>query len=195
MYERRPRGYPRRPGAKIYYPSGKSPAKRHSRFRRRNSDSDERQRRSVFSFGEGLLKKRFRPHSNRDGKKTAGKRFRAHNTSKQKQDEALLRTTESAPAKVPSEFHPVSPDSHAPVYSIYPMPPVFQPPPAPYPYGPYDHHGRRLSRQEIAELDARESYEDRYGRDFDRYSDSPSVLPSDREILPRNFLVESEDEQ
>ena len=194
MYERRPGGYPRRAGAKIYYPSGKSPEERRSRFRRRDSNPEGRRRSPIFSFGENLLKKRFRPHSDRNVKKAAGKRFRAHVSDRHKQDEAARRTVEPVVEKTHSERPAFYPAAHAPAYPYYPVPPVIPPPP-PYPYGPYDRYGRRMSEKEIAELDARENYEDRYGRDFDHYADSPSCAPSLAEALPKNYLVDPEDGQ
>ncbi len=176
--------YGRQPGRKIYIPSGWTPPERRSRFHRRN-----------------ILE--VQPEADRSrpwfGRRTPEKydRFRADEPVVRtrpyppQEDEyiprAQRRATDEPRTEVPSErrFEP-SPERSAeppppyypnPAYPVYPAAPPYLPV-YPNPWVLYDRYGRPLSEAEMAEIEAREAYEDRYGRDFDRYTSVPSP-PSD----------------
>ena len=150
--------------------AGKKP---YTRFRRRGSNKAGI-RQAASENGRAPVR-RFRPHS-----------VRSRSTSERGRETYTVRDV-SAVGRTERYI------SYWPVpYPVYPVYPAAAPP-----YSSYTHAGGyvvRLSRREIAELEAKEAYEDRYGRDFDRYSrHTRREPPQSGEIFPRNYLIDQED--
>ena len=212
MYERRQIRVYRRGNRKIYYPLPKRaprrPPEAHpsrpSRFRSRAledglNSAESREKPSLFKL--------FRPRTEKNRQKPnstpAEKRFRAHKSRKRSYPSPPPPKAAAQPAPPATQERPepvpVPEHSYQPVYPYYPAPPAFipvypPPPPPSYGFALCDENGRRLSDRELDELNAREDYEDRYGRDFDRYADSsPAAAPS-KGVFPKNYLVDAEDE-
>jgi len=195
MNDRRSRRYPEYPESRIYYPSGSANSSRRSRFQRRNADTgtdSTSEKRSPLS--------RFRPHSDRrhaaGSAKQKGKRFRPHSTAADTSAKSASRPSAAA-APVRTE-PPVPPryreSDYQPAYPYYPAPTVYPPPPPPYAYAVYDPYGRRLSEADVRRMEELEALEDRYGRDFDRYAGRPADPSGKKEIFPKNYLVDEDDQ-
>lgn len=89
---------------------------------------------------------------------------------------------------------PAEPERSPLSYPFHPVPPAYYPPPPPPAFIPCDEAGRPLSRQEIARIEAREAYEDKFGRDFYHYATSSAKTSDKEDLFPRNFLSESDSE-
>lgn len=154
--------------------SSAASAEPHSRFRRRGSSTAGKS--VAGSGGDRTASKRFRPHSSisRSSAACAPRGFSGHTDAVRRDNERQERGMDYRPA--------------------YPVYPTCQPFIPPVMYTHYNLYGNRLSRAEIAELEARERYEDRYGRDFNRYSGRKSPTPAEsREIFPKDYLLDREE--
>ncbi len=195
MYERRSGRFSRRSESKIYYPSARAQSRRGSRFRRRGSDY------GASTDEKPSLLKRFSPHAKsargKQGRRIAGKLFRSHKSSRLSDAtkpavSTAPRSAQDSPAPAGYTLPPAFP-YHPEAMWYAPVPPAYLPPPPPPCGAPlFDEYGRRLSDEEIDEIYAREDYEDRYGRDFDHYTDHSPAASGQKEIFPKNYLVDDD---
>lgn len=196
--ERRSSRFTRHSEGRVYYPSDFARSERRSRFRPRGEED-----KAGSTDKKRSLLTRFRPRqSTESGSKKAEKRFRPHSTptrtaaASAPAGDIAAREASAAPR---AELPPAPPQYYQPAYPYYPAPPVYPvyPPPPPPPassYAVYDPYGRRLSEEDIRRLDALEALEDRYGRDFDRYSGSSASSSGSKEIFPKNYLVDADEQ-
>lgn len=207
MYDRRRVRCIRRPGVRVYIPTGWTPPERRERPARRE-DPDigtDRHSGSYIGFSRrsartaqpahtdtgrtaGTRGERFRKHTRQTsaaGNQNGHGRFHLRHSRRSRPDApAAGAPAVAAPADIkapPTTGTPVSRDFASPLppqsYDGAMYPPYYPPavpvilPAYSQPYRAYDRFHSMLTDDELARLSEAEDYEDRYGRDFDRYAD------------------------